>query len=222
MRPEPGDHAGTTLGPFVLGHLGPEEEAGVRAHLEGCEACRAQASELSSVGALLPLADLTRLDTRVQPPAHLLDDVLARIQAERRAGSRVRRRSFLAGVGVAAIIALLLTIALVVRPTGGDGEVVPLASARRGVTGEAMIHRDTDNTWVELTASGLEEGETYGLWLEEAGTKERFRLGTFTAIEGDVYISLYSTLSRERAAAVGVSTTDGAVVMQAALPTPPG
>lgn len=221
MRPESGDHVGTALGPFVLGHLDPDEEAGVRAHLEVCEACRAQEAELSSVAVLLPLADVARLDTRVQPPAHLLDDVLARIQAERREGSRVRRRSFLAGVGVAAMIAILLAVALALRPSGDDGEAVALAATRPGVTGEVMLHRDTDSTWVELTASGLAEGETYGVWLEEAGTRERFRLGTFTAIDGDVYISLYSTLSRERAAAIGVSSTDGAVVMEAALPTSP-
>jgi anti-sigma-K factor RskA len=122
-------------------------------------------------------------------------------------------------VGVAAVVATLVAIALTLRPSGSEGEVISLASARSGVTGEAVIHRDTDNTWVELTASGLAEGETYGLWLEEAGTRERVRLGTFTAIEGDVYISLYSTLARERAAMIGVSTSDGVVVMQAPLPS---
>lgn len=218
MGPEAGDHVGTALGPYVLGHLEPDEEARVRAHLDGCDTCRAQADELWSVATLLPLADPARLGTAVQPPERLLDGVLARIEAERREGTRARRRSFLVGMGVAASVAILVALALTWGPFGGDGEVVLLTSVRSGVTGEAVIHRDSDNTWVELTASGLTEGETYGLWLEETVTRERVRLGTFTAIEGNVYISLYSTLSRERAAVIGVSSTDGEVVMQAPLP----
>jgi anti-sigma-K factor RskA len=218
MSPDPGDHVGTALGPYVLGHLEADEAARVRAHLDGCETCRAQADELSSVAALLPLADPGRLGTSIQPPERLLDEVLARIEAERREDTRGRRRSFLVGMGVAAVVAILVAVGLTWAPFGDDGEVVSLAAVRSGVAGEAVIHRDRDNTWVELTASGLTEGETYGLWLEETVTRERVRLGTFTAIEGNVYISLYSTLSRERAAVIGVSSTDGEVVMQAPLP----
>ena len=59
--------------------------------------------------------------------------------------------------------------------------------------------RGSSTTWVELTVSGLPVGETYAVWLEEAGTGERSPLGTFTGVAGELYISLYSTLPRDRA-----------------------
>ena len=64
----------------------------------------------------------------------------------------------------------------------------------------------------------LTKGETYAVWLEETGTGERSPMGTFTGVEGDLYISLYSLLPRDRAVSVGVSTPDGVTVMEGAIP----
>ena len=72
-----------------------------------------------------------------------------------------------------------------------------------------MVHEDPDATWVELTTSGLSPGETYAVWLVETGTETRAPMGTFTAVDGDLYISLYSTLPRDRAGSIGVSDADG-------------
>ena len=55
-RPSDDDHVRPALGAFVLGHLGPGEAAAVRAHLEGCAACRSEAATLAPVADLLPLA----------------------------------------------------------------------------------------------------------------------------------------------------------------------
>ena len=88
-----------------------------------------------------------------------------------------------------------------------------------GVLGEAVVHDDPDATWVELTTSGLAPGETYAVWLGEEGSEERAPMGTFTAVAGDLYISLYSTLPRDRAGSIGVSDADGSTVMQAPLST---
>ena len=43
-------------------------------------------------------------------------------------------------------------------------------------------------------------------------------MGTFTSVDGDLYISLYSTLPRDRAASIGVSDPDGSVVMRGSIP----
>jgi hypothetical protein len=85
-----------------------------------------------------------------------------------------------------------------------------------GARGSAVVHRDPDATWLELNTSGMESGETYAVWLEETDG-ERSPAGTFVGVEGDLYISLYSTLPRDDAAAIGVSTLDGDTVMRADL-----
>lgn len=216
---EHGEHPRQLLGSYVLGHLEPEEAASVEAHLDGCGVCREEERELAAVARLLPAGDPARLGASPVPPPALLDDVLVRIEGEREDGRRRRRRTFVLRAGVAAAVLALAAFLVVVVPAGPGGEVVALAAARPGVIGEATVHADPDATWVELRTAGLPAGETYAVWLEEEGTGERYRCGTFTGVEGAVYISLYSPLTRDRAVAIGVSTLDGEVVMQSALPS---
>ena len=213
MTPRPGEHVRPLLGAYVLGHLGDDDAAAVAAHLEGCPSCREEAADPERVGA------------PAEAPREMLDDVLARIQREREARDRARRRTLGARVGtIAAAAALVLIVALIAlrpwEPSGPAGEVVALIASRPGVLGEAVIHEDPESTWVELTTSGLSVGETYAVWLEETGSGERSPMGTFTSVDGDLYISLYSTLPRDRAASIGVSDPDGSVVMRGSIPDP--
>jgi anti-sigma-K factor RskA len=223
MTPRPGEHVRPLLGAFALGHLDDDEATAVRAHLDGCPACREEAELLAPVAALLPMADPERLGATVEPPRAMLDGVLRRIHDERTVRDRARRRSMLGRVGAAAAaLAVVLAVAVVVLQAteqAPSGEVVALTAAEAGVEGEAVIHADPRSTWVELTTSGLSAGETYAVWLEES-TGDRSPMGTFTGVEGDLYISLYSTLPRARAASIGVSATDGSVVMQGNIPAP--
>jgi hypothetical protein len=219
------DHVRASLGAYVLGHLDPAEETAVRAHLDACAACRAEAAALAPVAEMLPLADPARVGAPPEPgpSSALLDEVLGRIERERDETRRIRRRSVGAWVaGVAAALSLVVVVALTaVGPDEADapsGEVVAMTASAPGVEGEAVVHEDPRSTWVELTTTGLTEGETYAVWLEETGTGERSPMGTFTGVEGDLYISLYSTLPRDRAVSVGVSTPDGVTVMEGAIP----
>jgi predicted anti-sigma-YlaC factor YlaD len=225
MTSRPDDHVRPLLGAYVLGHLEPGEAAAVRGHLEVCRACRRDASELAPVADLLPLADPERIGTTEDPgPSHeMLDEVLGRIERERHERDRSRRRSVLARVTlVAAVLAIVTVVAAVLSepPEPAGGEVVAMVAARPGVIGEAVVHEDPQSTWVELTTSGLAAGETYAVWLEEVDTGARAPLGTFVGVEGNLYISLYSTLPREMAASVGVSTPDGDTVMEGTIPAP--
>ena len=225
MTPRPGDHVRHSLGAFALGHLEGEEVAAVQAHLDGCPACRQEAEELGAVAVLLPLADPERVDTPAdapqEAPREMLDAVLARIEAER-GRARARRRSTFLRVGAAAVAAVVvLVVALLsLQPSEPGGQVVALSATRPGVIGEAVIHEDPRSTWVELTTSGLAVGETYAVWFEEAGTGEREGIGTFVGVQGDLYISLYSPMPRDRVASIGVSTPDGVVVMEGDVPVP--
>jgi anti-sigma-K factor RskA len=216
------DHPRHLLGSYVLGHLEADEGAALESHLEGCAECRIEAEELRAVATLLPSGDPSRLGATPPPPASLLDDVLVRIDGEREEGRRRRRRTFVLRGAVAATILALAVAAVIVVPAGPQGgEVVALAATRPGLSGQAVVHADTDATWIELTTAGLPAGETYAVWLEEEGTGERYRCGTFTAVAGEIYISLYSPLTRDRAAAIGVSSMDGAVLLESPLPTRP-
>ena len=225
MTPQPGDHVRLLLGAYVLGHLAAGEAAAVRGHLDVCRTCRRDASELAPVADLLPLADSERIGTTDDPAPsrEMLDEVLGRIERERNERDRSRRRSILARVTlVAAALAIVTVIAAVVSepPEPAGGEVVAMVAVQAGVIGEAVVHEDPQSTWVELTTSGLAAGETYAVWLEEVGTGARAPLGTFVGVEGHLYISLYSTLPRDRATSVGVSTPDGDTVMEGTIPAP--
>jgi len=222
MTPRPDGHVRTLLGAFVLGHLEPDEAAAVRAHLDGCPACREEAAELGAVADLLPIVDPDRLGTPAEPPPALLDEVLVRIQDERETRHRARRRAILRRMSaVAAAVVLVLAVAVIaLRSSSPGGDAVAMTTTVPGVRGEAVVHNDPDSTWVELRTSGLSVGQTYAVWLEEKGTHERSPLGTFTGVEGKLYISLYSPLLRDRAASIGVSDADGSTVMQGAIPDP--
>ena len=224
MTSRPDDHVRPLLGAYVLGHLEPGEVAAVRGHLDVCRTCRRDASELEPVADLLALADPERIGTTDPSPSReMLDEVLGRIERERQDRDRRRRRSVLGRVAaVAAALAVVTAVAVVLSepPEPEGGEVVAMVAAQPGVVGEAVVHEDPQSTWVELTTSGLAAGETYAVWLEEVDTGARAPLGTFVGVEGKLYISLYSTLPREMAASVGVSTPDGDTVMEGTIPAP--
>ncbi|MGZ8578234.1 MAG: anti-sigma factor family protein [Actinomycetota bacterium] len=222
MTPRPGDHVRHSLGAFALGHLGDDEMSAVRAHLDGCPECREEAADLASVARLLPLADPERVGAPAEAPQEMLDVVLSRIEQERGSRDRTRRRSILARVGAAAaVVVVVLTVAMFsLLPSEPSGEIVAMSTRRPGVLGEAVIHEDPRSTWVELTTSGLSVGETYAVWFEEIDSGKREGIGTFIGVEGDLYISLYSPMPRDRVASIGVSTPDGDVVMQGAVPAP--
>ena len=220
MSPRPDEHVRPLLGPFVLGHLDEAEVTAVRAHLEGCAPCRDEATELASVADLLPLAEPERIGAPAEPPREMLGGVLARIEQERGARSKTRRRAITARIAAAAAMITLLVVAGLTTRSSDEagGEIVALKASCAGVAGQAVVHEDPRSTWVELTVSGLPVGETYGVWLEETGTGERSPLGTFTGTPGELYISLYSTLPRDRAGSVGVSDSQGTTLLVGTVP----
>ncbi len=217
MRPESESHVRHQLGAYALGHLSPAEVAAVEAHLEGCAACRREALELEIVAAALPLVDAGRLGAQRPPPPDLLDGVFVRIRAERlEQRRRRRRRSGAALLGAAA--AIMTAVMVFVSPFSPGGVVVALEAERPGVSGEATVYAGEDRTWVELNATGLPQGETFAMWVRDRRTAKPVRCGTFTVPPGELHIALYSTVTRDRASGVGVSTLEGEVVMQADLP----
>lgn len=105
------------LGAFALGSLPADASAGLRAHLDGCAACRGELSEIAPLADDLRGVDLTALSDLPTPPADLGDRIRLRIAEERalveaRARREQRqlevRRRTRGLVAVAAVVALCL------------------------------------------------------------------------------------------------------------------
>lgn len=200
------------LGGYLLGHLSPEEVVGLEAHLDGCADCRAEREELRPVSGALASADPSHLGSPPPPPPELADRVFARVRAARR-GQRRRRWNIAAAAAVAATL-IAFSVSLALRASHGESEKFQFTAIPAGVTAEATLYRREPGVEVWIEVDGLTPGATYAVWVERA-TGERVRCGTFNAVNGNAHVVLPSTVQRADTAAVGVSTTDGNLVMRA-------
>jgi hypothetical protein len=204
------------LAASLVGALGAEEEAALRAHLDGCWACRAEAAELGAVVALLPLADVSRIAELPVPPAGLGDRIVSRVAGERSRSDRRRRRWFGAAVaGIAAATTLVaLTFTLVTQ--GGEAAVITLKGPP-GVTASATVRAKAWGTQIELDVTGLPAEQTYGVWLEEPDGR-RTPAGTFVSVGGRrMHMVLAAGLDLPAASGLGVSTAAGETILYSEL-----
>lgn len=204
------------IGAYVLGQLsGPELDA-VRAHLEGCRECRAEADELAPLATSLRTVDPARLVSAPEPPTDLRERVLRQIRQERRAADRNRllRR---AGVGLLAAAALVIafTLGAVLRPGQPAGPPVqPLTlTLAGGVQADAGLVRHTWGTELRLEATGLREGDPYAVsFVTDAGT--RVSAGSFLGTGARPLVcSVNAAVALDDAARVVVTDRGGTVVM---------
>ncbi len=231
-RVNPGDgpnehrHWREMLGAYALGELDENQRTALRAHLDGCEYCRAQLREIEPVAAALADAD-PRLFAAEEsrPPADLLERTLARVEQARQTEdelqrtrrSRRLRRSAVASAAAALLIAIG-SFALVPKITGPPLEPVAFSEAPAGVEAEASLIDHTWGTETILVVSGLEDGETYSLTLrDEEG--EAVPSGAFIGT-GDKPIEcrMNAALLREEATGLEVRTSGGDLVLEADLP----
>lgn len=204
------------FGAYLLGHLAPEERVGLAAHLDGCAECRAELEELRPVAGALAEADPAHLGTPPSPPPDLAERVFAHVRDVKRLDRR-RRFALRAAAGIAAA-AVAILVALILRPDGlrVEREEFAFPSLPDGVQAVATLYRRAELPGVEvwLEVEGLAPGATYAVWVERA-SGDRVRCGTFDAVDGTAHVVLPSTVRRADAAAVGVSKTDGTLVMRA-------
>ena len=109
------------LGAAALGEIDPTEEIGLRAHLDGCEACRAELRELTAVArALDAISTPTVVAAPAEPSGALVGRVLDRLALERAAvRSRRVRRSLIAAGTLATAAAAVIAAVLVFGGGGG-------------------------------------------------------------------------------------------------------
>lgn len=184
-------------------------------HVAGCAECQAVAADFRSTAAALASTTAPHAAPPVVAPPGLGARITSRVDRERH--RRDRRRRVIA-VGAAAAILSVTVWAVVARDsdtTQVAGERVTLVAG--GMRGDATLQAQTWGTQIELTATGLTPGQRYVVWLERAdGT--RVPAGTFMGVRSSTITAvLGAALASSEAVAIGISDTDGAVVVRAAL-----
>ena len=71
------------LGAYALGGLSKDAHAAVRAHVDGCPACRGELAEIAPLADALRLVDPDALSVVPVPPPDLGDRIVDRVLAER-------------------------------------------------------------------------------------------------------------------------------------------
>lgn len=210
-----------SLGAFVLGHLDQAETARVRAHLDGCAACRAEYEALAPLALALRDVDPDSLEESLEPGALLGERIEAQIGAER---TRRRRRIAVqrALVGTAASLILVVTFIAGGRLAGDDNtspaplEAVAVTSEIDGVTADANL---VDHTWgveIKLNVTGLEGGESYTTTVQAAGRE--YPAGEFIGVKGiEIHCNMNSSVLRDDATSFTVWDSDGQRVLRANL-----
>ncbi len=212
------------LGAYVLRQLSGDDRAAVRAHLDGCADCRAEAESLTPMPALLDRADPATLGRDPSPPPHLADLVARRIGAERRTVRR--RRTIRVGFalsGAAAVAAV--TVALVLASGGGPSSpgqparAVAFRSLPPGVHLTATLAPRPWGTEVRMRVHGIRPGTLCTVWLRR-GDGTRVPAGSFRYRYDDSDAAVLSAaLPQSDAAAVGVRAGDRTFVAPVAAQT---
>jgi predicted anti-sigma-YlaC factor YlaD len=209
------------LGAYVLGHLSPSESAAVRAHLDGCAACRSEHDALAPLALALSEVDPDTLEELPRPGALLGSRIEAEIAALR---EDRRRRTALRRCLLVAAACLVLIAAFVAGSSFTDGgappavplEAVVVTSERPGITASADL---VDHTWgveIKLTATGLEDGATYTTTVDD--DVREHPAGEFIGVDGvEIHCNMNASVLREDATGFTVWDSDGRPVLHAEL-----
>jgi anti-sigma factor RsiW len=194
------------LGAYALGQLPHEERPGLEAHLEGCPACREELESLTSVAALLPLADPAQFDAAPRPSPDLLGEVVSAMQSERRATRRRRRWQALVPA-FATVAAAAAGLALFVLPGGGEprpGRHVEFASLPPGLEISANLIPHAFGTEIHMYVQGAPSGALCRVFVRSRNGA-RLSAGSFRYRWGnDSDAVLSSALDLSRTAAIGI------------------
>jgi hypothetical protein len=209
------------LGAAALGVIDPVEEIGLRAHLDGCAACRAELRDLKAVAGALSAASIASvIGAPAEPSGTLGGRVMARVAEERETRHRQRTRRIGVAVGALASLAAVITaiVLAVGGSTGAPGHEVVLKGAE-GAAATATLSSKSVGTAIDVKLSGLDPHEYYWLWLT-GEDERRMGAGTFTGSEGPSEVELTAALPLDKARRIWVTDEDDKVVLDARIPAP--
>jgi hypothetical protein len=182
------------LGVYIVGAIDPAERATVDAHLSHCPDCREELAGLAGLPALLgrvPREDAERLalgaEELEEPPAELLDSLLAQVTARRRA----RRWRVIAAAAAAAVIAVgggIVGGAVITHHSnnnnGGGGNYAYQAHGSDGatdVTAAVNYYPQGSGTAMQVQVSGIRNGTHCVFWVTNA-SGQHLKAGSWTVI----------------------------------------
>ena len=210
------------LGAAALAGGDPGDDIALRAHLDGCAACRAELRELTLVARALAAIPLAAVDAAPAEPSGALGPrVLERLAREREAvrSRRVRRRTFVGAGALASVAAAAIAAVLVV--SSGDGlagtRVVLPGVAGERATATATLHAKPAGTEVEMQVTGLHRGDYYWLWLTDDGGR-RLPAGTFQGSDHPIDLRLTVAMPLSEARRIWVTDGKDRVVLDAPVP----
>jgi hypothetical protein len=209
------------LGAYVLGHLGDDEAASLRAHLDGCPACRRELDELTPVARRLALGSPDAVVPPPAPPPDLGDRVVARVLGERRERRRRRRGTKLRLAGAGALAGAALSAAALALWPGGDGSTAR-GPIRAMPAGEAVAFRGmpartkasatlSPRAWgteIAINVEGMRPGVRCEVWLVTRSGR-RVPAGSFRYVDRYDGSRVVLATSLSRADAVGVRLRAG-------------
>jgi hypothetical protein len=202
-----------SLGAAALDRLDPAEEIALRAHLEGCPACRAELDSLSSVARVLPLAESDHVDGLSQPPRELgemVRDRIAGLRAERR--RRVTRRAVFSAAAAMLVAAAVLALVFTLPTSGTTPTRVVFPTSSVGADGRATLYSHKAGTQVALHASGLHDGDYYWLWLT-GDDGDRIAAGTFQGSRNSIDVTMTAAIPLDEARRIWVTDAHNEVVL---------
>jgi len=200
----------------ALGHPDADADAGLDAHCDGCPACRAELGELRAAAAAVALADPERLQGITATPA-LADRIVERVASAAVTIRRHKRKRLVLGVAGAAL-AVVAAVALALGLAWHDTDEttrVELAGIDRIEASAALAARPW-GTEVTLEVSGLDEDETYWLWLTGADG-ERVVAGSLTGTGEKTRVVLGSALPADEARRIWMTDEADEVVLDAEI-----
>jgi hypothetical protein len=206
-----------TLAAAALHRLDGNDEIALRAHLDGCAACRAELRDLQAVADALPLADIDHVSGTVpQPPGPLADLVLDRVARERTT-RRARRRRLIA-VPAAAVLALAAAIVAFIVVTPDPARTTRVAFPRQqALSASATLRARASGTEVKLHIDGLHDGDVYWLWLT-GDDRRRIAAGTFRGTDTRTDLVMTAGIHLGDARRIWVTDEDDRVVLDAPIP----
>lgn len=212
------------MGAYLLSDLDDDERARLRAHLDGCAACRAELASLTPVVTALADVDPDSLADEPTPDPTLEQRVLLQVADE----TRRQRRSRLVRTGALAVAAAVLAVVAFGIGTAVDRtaptiapsvalEPVAVESMRPGIDASADL---VDHSWgieIKLAASGLRDGVRYRGTVRDAAGRE-YPAGGFLGVSDTIVLcNMTSPVMRDDAVAFVVRTLDGRTVLRSQL-----
>jgi anti-sigma factor RsiW len=205
------------LGAAALGGIEPAEEIALRAHLDGCPACRAELHDLTAVARALDSVPMENVISAPAEPSRALGDRVFERVAHERDVERVRRHRRLM-IGAGAFVSAAAAVIAVVLFIGGGGPSPGTKVVLKGVAApaSATLRARAVGTEVDLKVAGLDRGHYYWLWLT-GDNGHRIAAGTFSGTGGSTEVRLMDALPLSEARRIWVTDDKRKVVLDAKL-----